>query len=36
VITTLQANVQQVDLLAIARGAVASNLVQVYRSLGGA
>ena len=35
VINTLLANVQQEDLLAIARGTVASNLVQVYRALGG-
>ncbi|UHQ56044.1 efflux transporter outer membrane subunit [Microbulbifer sp. YPW16] len=35
VISTLTADAQQQDLLARARGAVAANLVQVYRSLGG-
>lgn len=35
VITTLTADTQQQQLLASARGAVAANLVQVYRSLGG-
>ncbi|WP_445364537.1 efflux transporter outer membrane subunit [Microbulbifer sp. ANSA003] len=35
VITTLISDVQQQDILAIARGAVAANLVQVYLSLGG-
>jgi len=34
-INTLNANVQQQDLLATTRGSVAANLVQVYRSLGG-
>jgi NodT family efflux transporter outer membrane factor (OMF) lipoprotein len=34
-INTLNANVQQQDLLASTRGSVAANLVQVYRSLGG-
>jgi NodT family efflux transporter outer membrane factor (OMF) lipoprotein len=35
VITTLNADAQQQDLLAATQGNVASNLVQVYRSLGG-
>ena len=35
VINTLTANLQQQDLLATARGNLATNLVQVYRSLGG-
>jgi NodT family efflux transporter outer membrane factor (OMF) lipoprotein len=34
-INTLAANVQQEDLLASTRGSVATNLVQVYRALGG-
>jgi outer membrane protein TolC len=34
-ITTLASNVQQQDLLAATRGSVSSNLVQVYRALGG-
>jgi NodT family efflux transporter outer membrane factor (OMF) lipoprotein len=34
-INTLAANVQQDDLLAATRGSVATNLVQVYRALGG-
>ncbi len=34
-ITTLSANVQQQDLLSSTQGSVATNLVQVYRSLGG-
>lgn len=34
-ITTLGANVQQQDLLASTEGSVATNLVQVYRALGG-
>ncbi|MCO1336591.1 efflux transporter outer membrane subunit [Microbulbifer sp. OS29] len=35
VITTLVSDVQQQDILAVARGVVAVNLVQVYLSLGG-
>jgi NodT family efflux transporter outer membrane factor (OMF) lipoprotein len=35
VISTLQSKAQQQDLLASAKGAVAGNLVQVYKSLGG-
>ncbi|AWF81694.1 transporter [Microbulbifer sp. A4B17] len=35
VITTLISDVQQQDILAVALGAVATNLVQVYLSLGG-
>jgi outer membrane protein TolC len=35
VITTLNADAQQQDLLAATQGNVASNLVQVYRSMGG-
>lgn len=35
VISTLQAHAQQQDLLASTRGSVATNLVQVYKSLGG-
>ena len=35
VITTLNALRQQQDLLASAQGTVATNLVQVYKSLGG-
>ncbi|GAB2898325.1 efflux transporter outer membrane subunit [Microbulbifer echini] len=35
VITTLISNLQQQDILVIAQGAVAANLVQVYLSLGG-
>ena len=34
-VTTLVSNVQQQDLLSSARGSVATNLVQVYRALGG-
>jgi outer membrane protein TolC len=34
-ITTLASNVNQDDLLAATRGSVATNLVQVYRALGG-
>jgi NodT family efflux transporter outer membrane factor (OMF) lipoprotein len=34
-VTTLGANVQQQDLLAAARGDVATSLVQVYKALGG-
>jgi NodT family efflux transporter outer membrane factor (OMF) lipoprotein len=34
-ITTLASNVQQQDLLAATEGSVATNLVQVYRALGG-
>ena len=34
-VTTLSANVQQQDLLASIQGTVATNLVQVYRALGG-
>jgi len=35
VITTLTSDAQQQDLLATAKGNVASNLIQVYRALGG-
>jgi NodT family efflux transporter outer membrane factor (OMF) lipoprotein len=35
VISTLQSNLDQQDLLAVAQGDVANNLVQVYRALGG-
>jgi outer membrane protein TolC len=35
VITTLTAHATQQDLLASTQGSVATNLVQVYRSLGG-
>ncbi len=34
-ITTLESNAQQQDLLSTAQGSVSANLVQVYRSLGG-
>lgn len=34
-ITTMSANLQQQDLLASTQGSVATNLVQVYKSLGG-
>lgn len=34
-ITTLASNVQQQDLLVSSKGSIASNLVQVYRALGG-
>jgi len=34
-VTTLNANVQQQDLLSSTQGSVATNLVQVYRALGG-
>ncbi|CAA6676940.1 MULTISPECIES: efflux transporter outer membrane subunit [unclassified Lentimonas] len=36
VINTLTSDAQQQDLLATAKGTVASNLIQVYRALGGA
>ena len=35
VITTLSAHAQQQDLLASTRGSVATNLVEVYKALGG-
>jgi outer membrane protein TolC len=34
-ITTLNANIQQQDLLTSTQGSVATNLVQVYKALGG-
>jgi outer membrane protein TolC len=34
-ITTLESNAQQQDLLSAAEGSVSGNLVQVYRALGG-
>jgi hypothetical protein len=34
-VSTLNANVQQQDLLSAAQGEVATNLVQVYKALGG-
>jgi len=34
-VTTLSANVQQQDLLSSTQGSVATNLVQVYKALGG-
>jgi len=34
-ITTLASNAQQQDLVAATQGSVATNLVQVYRALGG-
>jgi hypothetical protein len=35
VISNLSTKAQQQDLFAVTKGAVATNLVQVYRSLGG-
>jgi outer membrane protein TolC len=34
-ITTLTANIQQQDLFSLTQGSVATNLVQVYKDLGG-
>jgi outer membrane protein TolC len=34
-VTTLSANVQQQDLLSSTQGSVSTNLVQVYKALGG-